>query len=146
MQSPPFGWMAGGTRCPPGSPCVGAGPEHIRSSVVSLAVVRRLTRSRPRISLTPVVYPLGPPWQPSSGSEDHSPLHHAARRAHRACTGLCLYTNSYLLGRRRNVVGPLPACIGSHMVRVGGRGRSSFPFVVRFVSFSLSSSLPQIVS
>ena len=73
MQSPPFGWKAGGPRRPPGSPCVRAGPEHIRSSFVSLAIVRRLARSRPRISLTPVVYPLGPPWQPSSGSEDHSP-------------------------------------------------------------------------
>ena len=56
-----------------------------------------LTHQNPRSTLNPVVYPLGPPWQPSSGSEDHSPLHHAARRTHRVCTGLCLYTSSYLL-------------------------------------------------
>ena len=52
-----------------------------------------LTHQNPRTSLNPVGYPLGPPWQPSSGSEDHSPLPHAAR----ACAGLCLYTNLYLL-------------------------------------------------
>ena len=61
-----------------------------------LSALSGLTHQNPRSSPNPVVYPLGPPWQPSSGSEDHPSLPHAARKAHRACTGLSLYNNSYL--------------------------------------------------
>ena len=79
------------------------------ASVVSKSSSRssRIRRS-PRLSLvsptrirgslsTRSFIPSGTPGSPRQDPRTTHPLPYAARRAHRACTGLCLYTNAYLL-------------------------------------------------
>jgi hypothetical protein len=101
---------------------------------VWVSSLRATLADLPRSEDTPPTVNVAPPKNTNTQPGGHGPPSHCGPRLHRGST--CGPTAR---GRRRMVVGPLPACIGNHLVG-GGRSGSLVVLVRSVFSCSLSSS------